>query len=73
MLVCKSFIVQINALNRTIICRVRPTYHISGVHIRVHLLHHVGHHLGIALDGCIMEGSLAQLYKQVECYLNRGL
>ena len=73
MFVRKSFIVQINALNRAIICRVRPTYHISGVHIRVHLLHHVGHHLSIALYSCHMEGSLAHLVKQVECYLNRGM
>ena len=40
-----------------------PTYHISGVHIRVHLLHHVGHHLSIALASCLMEGSLAHLVK----------
>ena len=43
-----------------------PTHHISGVNIRVHLLHHVGNHLSIALDGCFMEGCFAQLNKQIE-------
>ena len=42
------------------------THQIPGVHIWVHLLHHVGHHLSITLDGCFMEGCLAQLNKQIE-------
>ena len=45
------------------IVHINTTHHISGVHIRIHLLHHVGHHLGIALDGCHVEGSLAHLVK----------